>query len=125
MVTFLNHLINQLDLETPNWRDNTCILLDGARYHTGTKLRKYMRKMQLDIMWSAPYSYSTAPIELLFGALKFGELNPGNQSTGKKALHLIGDMEGHKLRQIPRSTLVRFWHKTTLNLFNYLYYERI
>ena len=76
MMTFLLHLAKQLDLERPNWRDDTIILLDGARYHTGEDIREYMRKLELDVIWSAPYSYSTAPIELVFGALKFGELNP-------------------------------------------------
>ena len=74
-MTFLIHLTNYLDEESPNWRDNTIILLDGATYHKGAEIRNYMRKLKLDIIWSAPYSYSTAPIELLFGALKFGELN--------------------------------------------------
>ena len=34
-------------------------------------------------------------------------------------------MVGSKLRQTPRSTYIRYWHKTTLQLFKYLYYERI
>ena len=75
MLTFLIHLIEKLDLERPSWRDDTIILLDGARYHTGSNIREYLRKLELEIIWSAPYSFSTAPIELLFGALKFGELN--------------------------------------------------
>ena len=40
--------------------------------------------MELPICYSAPYCYSTAPIELLFAALKFGELNPERLPTGKK-----------------------------------------
>ena len=40
--------------------------------------------MQLRVNWSAPYSYSTAPIELLFSGLKFQDLNPRNQPTGKR-----------------------------------------
>ena len=40
--------------------------------------------MQLRVIWSAPYSYSTAPIELLFAGLKFGELNPQKAANGKK-----------------------------------------
>jgi len=43
-----------------------------------------MQKLELDVIWSSPYSYSTAPIEQLFGSLKFGDLNPENQPTGKK-----------------------------------------
>ena len=56
------------------------ILLDGARYHTGSDIRSYMRKLELDVIFSAPYSYSTAPIELLFGSLKSGDLNSSNLS---------------------------------------------
>ena len=76
MLAFLVHLIKQLDLERPSWRDDTCLLLDGARYHTGSKVREYMQKLELEVIWSAPYSYSTAPIETVFATLKFGELNP-------------------------------------------------
>ena len=43
-----------------------------------------MRKLELDVIWSAPYSYSTAPIELVFSQLKLGDLNKENQPTGKK-----------------------------------------
>ena len=31
-------------------------------------------------------------------------------------------MIGKWLRQTPRSTFVRFWHHTTLQLYKYLYY---
>ena len=81
---FLIHLVQQLDTERPSWRDDTVLLLDGARYHTGSKVREYMRKLELEVIWSAPYSYSTAPIETVFATLKFGELNPDKQPTGKK-----------------------------------------
>ena len=84
MLVFLIYLVKQLDLEIPSWREETIILLDGARYHTGSKIREYLRKLEIEVIWSAPYSYSTAPIELLFGALKFGELNKDNKETGKK-----------------------------------------
>ena len=72
MMIFLQHLVNQLDLERPSWRDDTAIMLDGAKYHIGSKVREYLRKLDLQVIWSAPYSYSTAPIELVFGNLKFG-----------------------------------------------------
>ena len=35
-------------------------------------------------MFTAPYSYTTSPIERLFAGLKFGELNPTRQPTGKR-----------------------------------------
>ena len=68
--------MEQLDLDHASWRDEVVFLLDGARYHTGSDIREYMRKMQLEIIWSGPYSYDAAPIEMVFGHLKLGELNP-------------------------------------------------
>ena len=32
-------------------------------------------------------------------------------------------MVGAKLQQTPKSTFIRFWHRSTLNLFKYMYYE--
>jgi len=75
MMIYLIHLVNQLDQERSNWRDDTVLLLDGARYHTGSEVREYLRKLELTVIWSGPYSYSTAPIETVFAALKFGQLN--------------------------------------------------
>ena len=46
MLVFLRHLIKQLDEERPGWREDTIILLDGARYHTGEDIREYIHKMQ-------------------------------------------------------------------------------
>jgi len=75
MMIYLQHLVNQLDQERSSWRDDTVLLLDGARYHTGSEVREYLRKLELTVIWSGPYSYSTAPIETVFAALKFGQLN--------------------------------------------------
>ena len=84
MLIFLLHLIKVLDLERPGWKDDTLLLLDGAKYHTGARVREHMRKLELQVIYSAPYSFSTAPIEMVFGALKTGELNPDGHKTGKK-----------------------------------------
>jgi len=43
-----------------------------------------MRKMELFVIWSMPYSYDAAPIEKVFGHLKLGELNMEQWPTGKK-----------------------------------------
>ena len=75
MLIFLLHLVKLLDSERPGWKNDTVLQLDGARYHTGSAVREYMRKLELQVIYSAPYSYSTAPIEMVFGALKSGELN--------------------------------------------------
>ena len=81
--------------------------------------------MQLPIIYSGPYGYSAAPIELMFGALKFGELNPDKLPTGKKSLRHIADMVGQRLSAIPKSVAVRYWHRAVLGLYGYLYYERL
>ena len=47
-------------------------------------MREYLRKLQVEIIYSEPYSYSAAPIELLFGTLKNGEINPAKEPTGKR-----------------------------------------
>ena len=81
---FMRYLVAMLDLETPGWQEDSLILLDNAAYHCSSQAREYLRKMQVPIMFSGPYSYSAAPIETLFALIKFGELNKDYQSTGKK-----------------------------------------
>ena len=80
----MRYLIRHLDSDSPSWRSNTVILLDGARYHTSEEMREYLCKMEVSVIFSGPYSYSAAPIELLFSALKDGDLNPNKISTGKR-----------------------------------------
>ena len=77
-------MISKLDADDMDWPSNTVFLLDGARYHTSEEMREYLRKLQVEIIYSGPYSYSAAPIELLFGALKNGEINPVKEQTGKR-----------------------------------------
>jgi hypothetical protein len=40
--------------------------------------------MRLQVIFTAPYSYESSPIERLFSALKLGELNPEREPTGKR-----------------------------------------
>ena len=58
--------------------------MDNAPYHTGSEIKDYMRKMQIPIMYTGPYSYSAAPIESLFSLLKIGDLNKDSESRGKR-----------------------------------------
>ena len=84
MMLFLRHLTNKLDLERPDWRENTIFMFDGAKYHTSNEMRSYFRKMELNVIFTGPYSFTSAPIELFFAALKRGDLNPERLPTGKK-----------------------------------------
>ena len=83
-MVFMRYLVQRLDLETPGWQENSVILLDNAPYHVGQLAREYFRKMQIPVMYTAPYSYAASPIETLFSVLKLGELNEDGESTGKK-----------------------------------------
>ena len=47
MLVFLQHLVAHLDAADPHWREDTYILLDGARYHTGGDIRTYIHKMRV------------------------------------------------------------------------------
>ena len=84
LMLFLRHLAAELDKDSPGWQEDATILLDNAPYHTGEEIKSYMLKMQLPVMYTAPYSYSSSPIETLFAHLKLGELNVAHEPTGKK-----------------------------------------
>ena len=60
------------------------ILLDGSKYHVSEETRDRIKRLRLNVIFSAPYSYSTAPIELLFGGIKTGQFYPFNEPSGKK-----------------------------------------
>ena len=84
IITFLHHLQHKLDQETPGWKETSYILWDNAPYHTSDETRAAAMAMGLNLIFSAPYSYSAAPIETLFSNLKLGELNPERLTTGKR-----------------------------------------
>ena len=104
---------------------NSIILIDNAPYHTGEEARDYLHKMQIPIMYSAPYSYSAAPIETLFSLLKLGELNLEGISTGKKNLHGLTNIVAAKLAAVPLHTRIKLWHHSLLWLFKYVCFEKI
>ena len=59
-------------------------LLDNASYHNNPLMMARLERMGLRVMFSAPYSWAAAPCELVFSALKLGELNPEHLASGKK-----------------------------------------
>ena len=88
-------------------------------------MKQRLARLGLPIIYSGPYSYSSAPIESMFAALKLGDLNPDRLPTGKKSLSHVAEMVRSRLASIPRSVAVRYWHHAVLGLFGYLYYERL
>ena len=81
---FVSKLSAKLTREDARWRDNTVLLVDGARYQTCAESVAHMKAMGFRVVVSAPYSYATAPVELAFAFLKQGDLNPGSLKTGKR-----------------------------------------
>ena len=94
MTLFLRRLVRRLDQESPGWQESSYILLDNAAWHSSELMKQRLAKMRLPILNSGPYSYTTAPCESAFAALKFGDLNPQRLPTGKKSLSHIADMVG-------------------------------
>ena len=75
MTAFFHHIAAKLDSERPNWRCDTILLLDNAKYHNSEQTMKVFKKLRLPIMFFGPNSYDTAVCELLFASLKVVDLN--------------------------------------------------
>jgi len=88
-------------------------------------MKKRLAKMKLPIVFSGTYSYSTAPCEAVFAALKLGDLNPERLPTGKKGLNNIAEMVIKRLKAIPRSVAIRYWHHAIEGHYRYLCFERL
>ena len=125
MTTFLRYLSRQLDRESPGWQEKSTILLDNAAWHVNSVMKSRLSRLRLPIIYSGPYSYTSAPAEQVFAALKFGDLNPMRLPTGKKSLTNIVEMVESRLSEIPQSVRVRYWHHAVLGLYSYLYFERL
>ena len=65
------------------------ILLDNAAWHTSALMKHRLAKLGVPILYSGPYSYSAAAVEMVFAALKLGDLNPDRFPTGKKGKSIL------------------------------------
>ena len=111
---FMRRLVRLMDIQCPGWQESSIIVIDNAPYHCGDEIRDYLHKMQIPIMYSAPYSYSSAPIETLFSFLKLDELNQDGISTGKKNLQGLTNIVAKKLSAIPLNTRIKLWYHSSL-----------
>ena len=84
MLLFVTALVKTLDLETPDWKRDTVVLLDGARYHTSKATRELFARLDVDVCYTGPYCYDSSPIEQLFNQLKRGNLNAAAVATGSR-----------------------------------------
>jgi hypothetical protein len=81
---FLKRLFAKIELERPDFRQNTILLIDGAPYHRGDETHNYLCNLGVATVMGGPYGYQAAPIESFFALLKNSDLNPELLSCGKK-----------------------------------------
>lgn len=60
----------KFDNEDPKWRKKTCILLDGASYHTSKSTIELLDRLRVPFIINGPYSYDSQVCELFFSYLK-------------------------------------------------------
>lgn len=58
--------------------------MDGAPYHKSEDTLEYLKKKNVPVFISAPYSYDAAICELWFSYFKSQDLNPENLKSGKR-----------------------------------------
>jgi transposase len=83
VILFFHYFFQLLDLAQADWRENSILLIDGARYHSSDETLEYLRRNTVALFISAPYSYDAAAAEMWFSYFKSKDLNPEKKSTGK------------------------------------------
>ena len=103
MEIFIQKLVKRLDSIEKEWRKSTVLLFDNAAYHRSSSTMKVLEDHQVPVCFTGPNSYAAckfpilnfdpllpiAPVELLFAALKNGNINPRNVPTSKKSVNMI------------------------------------
>ena len=84
MELYFRSLAYRLDRARPQWRKDTVIFVDGAKYHQSKEFLAVAAELQLPYMLLGPHSYDAAPCELVFAHFKRVDVNPRHLPTGKK-----------------------------------------
>ena len=99
------------------------LLCSNAAYHACDETLRHLAFLGMEVIFSGPYSYSTAPCELLFAHFKRGELNPALLPTGKKNLTEVKARVIAKAKTIRPANVMMFWHHCLSQLYRYLVFE--
>ena len=102
MEIFFRQLVNKLNKDRIDWRDNTIILLDNAPYHNSNATMKLFESLRIPVMFFGPHSYNTAPCELFFAQQK--KIRIKKRSGGYLGWKKIWD-------QTKRSGMKKSWKK--------------
>ena len=72
---FVAKLVSYLDVEDPEWRENTVLMVDNAPYHRSKAVRAQIQALCLPLLFLGPYHYKMAPIEHAFAFIKSRDLH--------------------------------------------------
>ena len=125
MGLYIRELVKQLDSEDLNWRRYTIILHDGAAYCRSQAFLKVLKELHVPWMISSPHSYNISWVELLFGAIKTGVLNPNDEATGKGNFIGIVKMILDKIKNIPQHQRILWWHHCLSHILRFLIFEEL
>ena len=84
MEIFFKDLVRKLDKERKDWRTDTIIFMDNAKYHTSPATVKVLKELNIPICFTGPHSYDASPCELMFAHFKADDINPNRLPMSKK-----------------------------------------
>ena len=67
MELFFAAFVKKLNETKPDWRKSHILMLDNASYHVSSSALDTLKKLEIPVIFTGPYSYTAAPCELLFG----------------------------------------------------------
>ena len=125
MSIYMKELVKTLDAEDVNWRRYTLILHDGAAYCRSTVFNKAIKDLHVPFMMSAPHSYNISWVELLFGSIKTGVLNPEDMSLGKSNFLNIVKMIVEKVKSIAIHHRILMYHHCLCHVLRFLLLQKL
>ena len=96
-LTFMYFLLGMCSLlakEHPDWRNRVVFLLDNATYHKGKDCIELFQRLKLPVFFQGPYSFRTAPVEMVFSQIKKKQL------VSAEAMAATGGSKKEILRQL-------------------------
>ena len=84
MELFFRKLVLKLNKERINWREDTIIIHDNAKYTATDSMMQLYEDLRIPYIFTGPHSYDFAPCELFFSWFKSASFNPDRLPLGKK-----------------------------------------
>ena len=81
---------------------------------------KVLKELHVPFMMSSPHSYNVSWVELLFGSIKTGALNPNDEPMGKGNFLFIVKMIVDKLKSIPIHHRILMYHHCLSHVLRFL-----